>query len=262
VKEAGAYPSLIKIDTEGSDLSVLRGAVQTIAAHRPVVVFESFPDKERSHYWSFLKSMHYDIASLPYSLSDHSFIKEEDFCADKKANFIALPDGFLAPPIERVSGTRMIVSVTGLARTIWHEHYAPIIGTAQVEYMLEKFQSEKAIAAQIERESYRYFLLSEGVRGWIGYAAVIVQKDALFLSKLYILAGYRGRGHGARAIGFFEAMARKKKLLRICLTVNKRNAASIKAYEKLGFVISDSVVMDIGNGFVMDDYRMHKVLAP
>jgi hypothetical protein len=31
-------------------------------------------------------------------------------------------------------------------------------------------------------------------------------------------------------------------------------------YEKVGFVISDSVVKDIGEGFIMDDYQMEKRL--
>ena len=44
----------------------------------------------------------------------------------------------------------------------------------------------------------------------------------------------------------------------ISLTVNKYNTDSIKAYEKMGFEKIDSVVMDIGNGYVMDDYVMKK----
>jgi len=49
-------------------------------------------------------------------------------------------------------------------------------------------------------------------------------------------------------------------LSRIQLTVNKGNSGSISVYEHWGFVTVDSVVTDIGCGFVMDDYVMELVL--
>ena len=42
----------------------------------------------------------------------------------------------------------------------------------------------------------------------------------------------------------------------VYLTVNKGNKRAIRAYEKSGFSITESVVTDIGHGFVMDDYIM------
>ncbi len=41
------------------------------------------------------------------------------------------------------------------------------------------------------------------------------------------------------------------------LNVNKYNSA-IHFYQKTGFVIAKEEVIDIGNGFVMDDYVMEK----
>ncbi len=48
---------------------------------------------------------------------------------------------------------------------------------------------------------------------------------------------------------------------RLILSVNKRNAQAIAAYKRNGFVIAESVVTDIGGGFVMDDYVMAKGIS-
>jgi len=45
---------------------------------------------------------------------------------------------------------------------------------------------------------------------------------------------------------------------RIWLTCNKNNSRTLSIYKKLGFSIIDSIVTDIGNGFVMDDYVLEK----
>ena len=39
------------------------------------------------------------------------------------------------------------------------------------------------------------------------------------------------------------------------------NLNTVAAYRKSGFVVTESKVIDIGGGFVMDDYRMEKVLT-
>ena len=92
----------------------------------------------------------------------------------------------------------------------------------------------------------------------MGYFAVVPQKKDLFLSKLYVTAENRRKGYARCALEFIEAIARNNGLSKITLTVNKNNTGSINAYKKLGFVITGSNVADIGNGFVMDDYKMEK----
>ena len=46
------------------------------------------------------------------------------------------------------------------------------------------------------------------------------------------------------------------------LTVNRHNAGSIAFYERMGFAVAGALVQEIGEGFVMDDYRMVKAIAP
>ena len=146
-----------------------------------------------------------------------------------------------------------------LADIIWRKHYIPITGIGQVEYMLNKYQSAKAIAKQIVDEGFEYFILSFG-KTPVGYIAIKKEDNALFLSKLYVLSNYRGKKIGKHAMEFIETRAREHQLKSITLTVNKNNTNSIKAYEKLGFVRVKPLVKDIGGGYVMDDYQMAKSL--
>ena len=86
-----------------------------------------------------------------------------------------------------------------------------------------------------------------------GYFWISDKKDYLFLSKLYIQKDFRHKGLGTKAFEEIKQLANGKK---IQLTVNKHNINSINAYKKWGFKTIDSVVTDIGSGFVMDDYIM------
>ena len=150
--------------------------------------------------------------------------------------------------------------IDGLAREIWYEYYVPLIGRAQVDYMVSKFQSSGAMAAQI-REGYEYFITERDGRS-IGYCAVQPQPadGRLFLSKLYLLRDDRGAGTGRVCMEFIEQLARRRGLKLLWLTVNKGNPA-VKAYERLGFRIAADLEIDIGGGFVMDDFRMEKPLV-
>lgn len=157
-----------------------------------------------------------------------------------------------------VAGQAGYEQVAALAEAIWKEHYTPIIGPAQVGYMLEHFQSPGAIARQVGG-GMEYFLLLNGEVP-VGYLAFEARGQDLFLSKIYLLRALRGKGLGREAMGFVVGKAREKGCRSISLTVNKNNDRSIAAYERMGFERKEALVVDIGGGFVMDDYRMVKTL--
>lgn len=148
--------------------------------------------------------------------------------------------------------------VESLAREIWTEHYTPIIGKLQVEYMLDRFQSRQAIADQI-KTGVLYFLIRTD-DAFIGYLAVQPKDDELFLSKIYVRSSLRRKGYGRKAVQFVELLAKERNLGKVVLTVNKSNVTSIRSYEKMGFQNAGSLIQDIGNGYVMDDYKMEKAV--
>lgn len=155
---------------------------------------------------------------------------------------------------ETVKSTN-IPQLAQLADTIWHEYWTEILSPQQIDYMIEKFQSETAILKQYRKDHYTYYFIKLNNNN-AGYFGISAQKDYLFLSKLYISKHYRHQGIGSKAFEEIIKIAKTKNYNKIQLTVNKYNENTIKAYQKWGFVTIDSVVTDIGNGFVMDDYIM------
>ena len=148
--------------------------------------------------------------------------------------------------------------IENMANTIWHEHYTPIIGTEQVKYMLDKFQSVGAMRDQINN-GYQYFLINFNEKA-VGYLSFERRENALFLSKIYLLKKERGKGIGRKAMEFVMSVAKGFNCAKVALTVNRFNQNSIKAYKSAGFEKKGELVQDIGNGFVMDDYLMEKTI--
>ena len=153
-----------------------------------------------------------------------------------------------------------IEKIGALAEEIWNEHYQSILSQEQIDYMVEKFQSVKAITVQMREEGYQYFLLELSDED-AGYMAIKVEEDRLFLSKLYLRKSARGQGVASEAMRYLENLCRQNGLSAIWLTVNKHNLGSIAVYEHLGFQKSYEQAADIGGGFVMDDHIMEKRIA-
>lgn len=160
---------------------------------------------------------------------------------------------------KKVSTDKHCEWVEDLASIIWIEHYTPIIGIKQVHYMLDKFQSKKAIQKQIT-DSYEYYFVQFDKLN-IGYLSFKKEGVNLFLSKLYLLESHRSKGLGKSAMSFIEAKAKTLHCKHIYLTVNKYNTHTINIYKRLGFSILEGIVIDIGDGFIMDDYKMEKTVT-
>lgn len=145
-----------------------------------------------------------------------------------------------------------IPALSHLAMAIMREHYDPIVGKAQNDYMLEKFQSESAIKEQIAGGYRYYFVKIDGKN--VGFMAFYPRDGKMYISKFYLSKEFRGRGISKEMLAFVKAEARREGFLKIYLNVNKYNSGSIAAYRRLGFYKLFDEVNDIGNGYVMDDY--------
>ncbi|MCK5759010.1 MAG: GNAT family N-acetyltransferase [Clostridiales bacterium] len=160
--------------------------------------------------------------------------------------------------VEVASSKKDIEIVESLAKEIWEQHYLPIIGQAQVEYMLNKYQSVDAISQSIKKGYVYYIAYYEDKP--CGYSA-IMQDEGIFLSKFYVKNALRGKGLGKEMLNTIYEFTAEHNLNRIWLTCNKYNLKSLNIYNKLGFEIVSEIVTDIGNGYVMDDYILEKYLS-
>jgi len=145
-----------------------------------------------------------------------------------------------------------------LAARIWHAHYPSIITVEQIDYMLERGYSRPVIEDEMNNGGVIWLTIkSDGVM--IGFAAFgPYAPQVMKLHKLYLLPEEHGRGIGAQALTEVERIARANGTTRLVLNVNKHNTKAIAAYQRAGWTVAETVVVDIGNGFVMDDYVMAK----
>ena len=189
-------------------------------------------------------------------IEDSPKIEKVIFCCFDEENLKIYNDhSFNRLAIQKVESSKDIQITADLAETIWNEHYVPIIGQEQVQYMINTFQSPGAIHNQINRENYEYYIIYHNSEP-SGYISIKQIGNELFLSKFYVVKAKRGTGLGRKGFEFIDGKAKEYGASKITLTVNKYNITSIKAYEKLGFKNDGPVITDIGSGYIMDDYKM------
>ena len=158
-----------------------------------------------------------------------------------------------------VSNIELVYSLSAIADDIWHEHFTPIIGEAQVDYMLDKFLSPDALTEQIN-SGYQYYIFSFEYT-FAGFAGIHKENGKLFLSKLYVHKDFRRKGIASYMFNQFIELCKKHNLDKIWLTCNRNNTNTLNVYKHWGFKKVREEVADIGNGFVMDDYIMeYKIL--
>ena len=149
----------------------------------------------------------------------------------------------------------LIEKTSAFAMEVFIDYYDDLIGHEQAVYMTELFLSEDAIRKLIEDGAlFKLAVEEDEIRGF--YECKAEEDGRLFLSKLYVKKEYRHTGIGRTMFEDIKAYARQNGLKKIYLTVNKYNTPSYEIYLHLGFRVIDSVVNDIGHGYVMDDYIM------
>ncbi|MCG2611196.1 GNAT family N-acetyltransferase [Flavobacterium sp. SM15] len=150
--------------------------------------------------------------------------------------------------------------VKDLAYKIWPDAYGAILSETQLDYMLENFYAISSLEQQME--SGHVFLLAEESGIFLGFASYELNcKDSgkTKLHKIYVLPQTQGKGVGKQLFEQVVQAAKKAGNSHLFLNVNRYNIAQ-EFYKHLGFEIVHEEDIDIGQGYLMEDYVMEKKL--
>ncbi|MCY0977923.1 GNAT family N-acetyltransferase [Chryseobacterium wangxinyae] len=150
--------------------------------------------------------------------------------------------------------------IQDLAKRSWENAYAEILSREQMKYMLENMYSEIEISLHLKNPNYHYYLVFDEVLnlfdGFLGYENHY-ENQTTKLHRIYLVPESKGKGLGKKTLEFLNEKVKKSGDSRIILNVNKYNSAK-NFYKSQGFEIYKETVIDVGNGFVMDDFLMEK----
>ncbi len=147
-----------------------------------------------------------------------------------------------------------LIHVQSIAQRTWPDTFGEILSPEQIEYMLSWMYSLETLEQQAS-DGYLFFLAEENGEK-LGFTGIEVNQvpGKTKIHKIYILPTAQGKGIGKLLIKKVKEIALANDQASLLLNVNKYNQGAITFYEYLGFVKIDEEVIDIGNGYVMDDY--------
>lgn len=149
-----------------------------------------------------------------------------------------------------------IAIISDLAEKIWPQTYSSYISEAQLRYMLNMMYNRGELLAQLQK-GHTFLIASEDGNdlGFAGFSIIDPTTRAYKLHKLYVLPETHGKGIGKLLIKEVMDLAAQAGGKTLQLNVNRNNNAK-DFYLKMGFRIKETVDIEIGNGFLMNDYVM------
>ncbi|SOD19639.1 GNAT family N-acetyltransferase [Pedobacter xixiisoli] len=147
-----------------------------------------------------------------------------------------------------------------IAEQTWPTAYDDIISQEQIAFMLEKMYNKGELLGQM-LQGHHFIIASELEKevGFAGFSVIDSDTHTFKLHKLYVLPKMHGKGVGKILMNEVVSQVKAQGGKFLQLNVNRANKAK-DFYEKADFKIKETVDLDIGNGFYMNDYVMEKEL--
>lgn len=152
-----------------------------------------------------------------------------------------------------------IPEIQHIAYATWPLVYEPILGKAQLTYMLDLIYSASSLETQMRNGST--FLLVKENNEPVAFAAYFLKELSVYkLDKLYTLPNQQGKGLGTMLINYIIDEIKSLGATALHLNVNRYNTKAKNYYEHLKFKVIEEVDIPIGEGFYMNDHVMEKKL--
>lgn len=150
-------------------------------------------------------------------------------------------------------------TIRQIAYDTWPQTFGQILSEQQIAYMLDLMYGLPSLQAQVQQQGHVFLLASEAENplGYISYELNYQQTTATKIHKIYILPQAQGKGVGKALIDAAAAVGLANQNEAILLNVNKYNKA-VQFYERIGFEVIGQEDIDIGEGFLMEDFIMKK----
>jgi ribosomal protein S18 acetylase RimI-like enzyme len=151
--------------------------------------------------------------------------------------------------------------IQNIVHITWPITYGEILSKEQLDYMLDLFYSDEALTDQYNKREQLFYLIAEDDTnlGFIGIEHHYKEEAVTKIHKIYLLPETQGKGIGKKVVDEIGKLALENNSTTLLLNVNRFNSA-LGFYKKIGFEIVDEVNIEIGNGYLMEDYVMEKKL--
>ena len=142
-------------------------------------------------------------------------------------------------------------------------HFDGILPDGQIDYMISTLWTPEKFRAAMEKDGEQFFLFRENGDdiGFYSYVPTATRPESnpeetgIKLSHIFLLEASRGKGLFSRAFNDIAETGRALGHNSMFLTVNRGNNA-VDIYRHKGFEVTAEIDIDIGNGYVMNDYVM------
>lgn len=150
-----------------------------------------------------------------------------------------------------------LIKVQSIAHRTWPSTFGNILSHEQIAYMLELMYDLSVLESQMDK-GHQFLLAEENETelGFAGFELNYADSPKTKLHKIYLLPEAQGRGAGKKLIFEVAQTAKQHGQVSLLLNVNKHNDKAINFYNRMGFRELYKEVIDIGNGYVMDDVVM------